>query len=112
MTRVDGSRQWAYKTRPLYRFSDDLLPGDVRGAGIDPKWSVALLMEAFRPPDVTVTTLNGYGDTLAVKGMTLYTGSAFQKYWGGRNMRDSFKIAYFKGKRLGANGCVDEEGMQ
>ena len=24
-------------------------------------------------------------------------------------MRDSFKIAYFKGKRLGANGCVDAD---
>jgi predicted lipoprotein with Yx(FWY)xxD motif len=109
VTRNDGSKQWAYKQQPLYRFSGDLMAGDAHGIGVDPKWSVALLMEGFRPADVSVVTLDGYGDTMAVKGFTLYTGSAFQKYWGGRNMRDSFKIAYYKGKRLGPNGCVDAE---
>jgi predicted lipoprotein with Yx(FWY)xxD motif len=109
VTRLDGSKQWAYKQQALYRFSNDLLAGDVRGAGVDPKFKPALLQEAFRPADVSVVFLDGYGATLAVKGMTLYTASAFQKYWGGRSMRDSFKIAYYKGKRLGPNGCVDAD---
>ena len=38
----------------------------------------------------------------------LYFGSAFEKYWGGRNLRGSFEITYFKGKRLGGNACVSD----
>jgi predicted lipoprotein with Yx(FWY)xxD motif len=112
VTRADGSRQWAYKQQGLYRFAGDLLAGDVHGAGADPKFKPAMLMEAFRPADVSVAFLEGYGDSLIYKGKTLYVSTAFQKYWGGRNLRDSFKIAYVKGKRLGTNGCVDEECLK
>ena len=44
--------------------------------------------------------------------MTLYSGSAFQKYWGGRNLRDSFKNSYDRGRRLGGDACADEECLQ
>lgn len=112
-TRADGSKQWAYKKRPLYRYSGDLLPGDVHGrAAADKRWKVAVLMENFRPAQVAVTTLEGYGDVLSLNGMTLYAGSAFQKYWGGRNLRDSFKNAYNKGKKLGGDACADPECLQ
>ncbi len=106
-TREDGSRQWAYRTRPLYRYRDDLLPGDVHGHGKDARWQIAALSEHFSPEGLSVSTLTGYGDALTLGGMTLYSGSAFEKYWGGRNLRDSFKVAYFRGKRLGGNACAD-----
>ena len=32
--RADGSRQWAFKKKPLYRFKADLLPGDTKGRGV------------------------------------------------------------------------------
>ena len=107
VTRGDGSRQWAYRGRPLYRYRGDLLPGDAHGRAVDERRTMAVLTENFRPPRVAVTALEGYGDALSLDGMTLYTGSAFEKYWGGRNLRDSFKNAYSRGKQLGGNACAD-----
>ena len=112
VSRVDGSRQWAYRGRPLYRYPGDLLPGDAHGRAADARWRMAALTESFRPPRVAVTALEGYGDALSLDGMTLYSGSAFQKYWGGRNLRDSFKNAWHRGKRLGGDACADEECLQ
>lgn len=112
VSRADGSRQWAHRAKPLYRFQGDLLPGDANGSGVDERWSVAVLTENFRPAEVDVRRLAGYGDTLALGGRTLYVGSAFEKYWGGRNLRDSFKVTYSHGKRLGGNACVDPECLQ
>ena len=87
----------------------DLLPGDAHGRSVREHWSMAVLTENFRPPRVAVTALEGYGDALSVDGVTLYTGSAFEKYWGGRNLRGSFKNAYDRGKRLGGDACADAE---
>jgi predicted lipoprotein with Yx(FWY)xxD motif len=112
VTRKDGTRQWAFRGQPLYRYTGDLLPGDVRGAAVDPKWQPALLRQAFRPANVTITRLEGYGDVLAANGLTLYTGSAFEKVWGGRNLRDTFKNAYYKGKKLGTQACPDAECLK
>jgi predicted lipoprotein with Yx(FWY)xxD motif len=39
--RADGSQQWAYKGKPLYRFSRDQAPGDKGGDGSDNVWRVA-----------------------------------------------------------------------
>ena len=110
--RADGSRQWAFGDRPLYRYRGDLLPGDAHGRPGDEGWSMAVVSENFRPPQVAVTALEGYGDALSVGGMTLYSGSAFEKYWGGRNLRDSFKNSYRRGKQLGGDACADAECLQ
>ena len=112
VTRKDGSRQWAWRDRPLYRYRGDLLPGDAHGRAVDARRTMAVLTENFRPPGVAVTALEGYGDALSLDGMTLYTGSAFEKYWGGRNLRDSFKNAYDRGKRLGGDACADAECLK
>lgn len=112
VSRVDGSGQWAWRGRPLYRYHGDLLPGDAHGRAADERWRMAVLAETFRPPRVAVTALEGYGDVLSLAGMTLYSGSAFEKYWGGRNLRDSFKNAYRRGKRLGGDACRDAECLK
>ena len=109
VTRADGSVQWAYKKRPLYTHSNDQLPGDAFGVGVDPHWSVAVITENFRPANVGVAALEGYGDALSLSGMTLYGGYAFEKRWGGRNLRDTFTNEYAKGKRLGAAACADAQ---
>jgi len=33
ITRDDGSKQWAYKGRPLYNWKNDKKPGDITGDG-------------------------------------------------------------------------------
>ena len=40
--RPDGTRQWAYKGRPLYRHARDQAPGDRNGDGADNAWRLAL----------------------------------------------------------------------
>lgn len=40
ITRDDGSKQWAYKGKPLYRWSKDQKPGDMTGDGYNGIWHV------------------------------------------------------------------------
>src|SRR6266516_4597178 len=40
VTRDDGSKQWAYKGKPLYRWSKDQKPGDMTGDGFNGIWHV------------------------------------------------------------------------
>ena len=42
VTRDDGSKQWAYKGKPLYTFAKDKKPGDTTGNGfLNNAWHVA-----------------------------------------------------------------------
>lgn len=38
ITRDDGSKQWAYKGKPLYLWSKDVKPGDTTGDGVNNVW--------------------------------------------------------------------------
>jgi predicted lipoprotein with Yx(FWY)xxD motif len=42
VVRDDGSRQWAYKGKPLYTFANDHKPGDITGDGfLNGAWHIA-----------------------------------------------------------------------
>lgn len=41
VTRDDGSKQWAYKGKPLYRWAKDAKPGDRTGDNVNNVWHVA-----------------------------------------------------------------------
>ena len=41
VTRDDGSRQWAYKGKPLYYWVKDTKPGDRTGDGFNQVWHTA-----------------------------------------------------------------------
>ncbi len=42
ITRADGSKQWAYKGRPLYNWKNDKKPGDITGDGfLNGAWHIA-----------------------------------------------------------------------
>ena len=41
VTRDDGSRQWAYKGKPLYFWAKDAKAGDRTGDGVNNVWHVA-----------------------------------------------------------------------
>jgi len=41
VTRDDGTKQWAYKGRPLYTWAQDKKPGDRTGDGFRNVWHVA-----------------------------------------------------------------------
>lgn len=40
VTRDDGSRQWAYKGRPVYTYAKDAKPGDMTGDKFKDVWHV------------------------------------------------------------------------
>jgi predicted lipoprotein with Yx(FWY)xxD motif len=40
VTRDDGSKQWAYKGKPLYQWSKDQKTGDTTGDGLNGSWHV------------------------------------------------------------------------
>ena len=41
VTRDDGSKQWAYKGKPLYAWAKDAKPGDKTGDGFNNVWHAA-----------------------------------------------------------------------
>ncbi|ANH68779.1 hypothetical protein [Mitsuaria sp. 7] len=41
ITRDDGSKQWAYKGKPLYFWAKDAKPGERNGDGINQVWHTA-----------------------------------------------------------------------
>ncbi len=41
ITRADGSKQWAYKGKPLYNWSKDTMAGDMKGDNFNNLWHVA-----------------------------------------------------------------------
>ncbi len=42
ITRDDGSKQWAYKGKPLYTWTKDTKPGDITGDGfLNGAWHIA-----------------------------------------------------------------------
>lgn len=41
LNRDDGSKQWAYKGKPLYFWSKDQKPGDKTGDGFNGVWHIA-----------------------------------------------------------------------
>jgi len=41
VTRDDGSKQWAYKGKPLYLWVKDQKPGDMTGDGVNNVWHTA-----------------------------------------------------------------------
>jgi predicted lipoprotein with Yx(FWY)xxD motif len=40
VTRNDGSRQWAYKGKPVHRWNKDQQPGDKTGDGFNNAWHI------------------------------------------------------------------------
>jgi predicted lipoprotein with Yx(FWY)xxD motif len=42
VVRGDGSKQWAYKGKPLYRWMNDQRPGDIDGDGRFNVWHIAV----------------------------------------------------------------------
>lgn len=71
--RPDGTRQWAYGGRPLFRYAHDTAPGMAKGEAAGEEWGVALLEPpAPRPSWVTVQTIETGLALADARGHTLY----------------------------------------
>jgi predicted lipoprotein with Yx(FWY)xxD motif len=103
--RDDGSRQWAYKERPLYSFAGDGKPGDVKGLAADARFHAAAVRRYFIPAEVT-TRINGGVTVMATaQGMTLYTRDKFRFSFGGYSVNDGPPPTPAVGRAVGTAGC-------
>jgi predicted lipoprotein with Yx(FWY)xxD motif len=72
ITRADGTRQWAYNGKPLYRFAGDVNPGDV-GGDRSKGWHAMVLQPAPPVPAWLTRQKTDGGEVYAdAKGMTVY----------------------------------------
>ena len=72
VAREDGTKQWAFKGKPLYRFAGDFNPGEAAGNGQDGRSAMVLEPAPGNPPWVTRQKSDG-GELLAdANGLTLY----------------------------------------
>lgn len=73
ITRNDGTKQWAYKGKPLYRHADDILAGESLGDGAHAAWRVLIL--ELPPPNPSWVTIHS-SDSAEIfadaNGRTLY----------------------------------------
>jgi len=55
--RADGSRQWAYRNKPVYTFNGDRKAGDAKGAEADSAWHPLMKSAKFFPPNVVIRSI-------------------------------------------------------
>ena len=72
ITREDGAKQWAYRGKPLYRYTRDGGPGDANGDGFANQWQVAFKSIPMPPGIGIQRALIGFVLT-DLKMMTLYS---------------------------------------
>ncbi|MSO97867.1 MAG: hypothetical protein EXR11_06570 [Rhodospirillaceae bacterium] len=73
VTRIDGSKQWAFKGKPLYRYSDDARAGSVLGHDKAGTWHAAVLQPPPPNPSWVKIAQSDAGELYVdARGRTLY----------------------------------------
>jgi len=104
--RDDGITQWAYKGRPLYSYSGDVVAGDAKADGLEGRWHVVTVLRQFTPPGVVVWHNRFGGDNLATaSGMTLYVRDRVVGTNTGHNLRAGIRSNPDVGRMLGTATC-------
>lgn len=74
VVRPDGSRQWAYKGRPLYAYARDANPGDLGGDNPAQGWRAVIVRPAPGVPAGFTEQATDVGRVVAdAQGLTIYT---------------------------------------
>ena len=108
VVRDDGSKQWAFKGKPLYDYSGDAKPGDALGMLADAQWHPAALRSYFLPAAVTVRK-NGSEMVLATAdGMTLYARDKFRFSFGSYSVHEDPPPTSTVGRSVGTAACEGE----
>ena len=106
--RADGSKQWAYKGKPLYTFAGDVLPDDANGMGVDRRWAPAMVARYPMPAGVAITLLPANGKIFTTSsGKSLYRYSFYQRVQSNDGLRAGTNYPAI-GQALGAKACSDE----
>jgi len=106
--RDDGTRQWAYRSRPLYSFAGDGKPGDAKGMAADGRFHPAAVRRQFMPAEVTTRINGGLEVFAAADGRTLYARDRFRFSFGGYSVNDGPPPTSAVGRAIGAAGCAED----
>ena len=103
---ADGTRQWAYRGKALYKFSGDVLAEDVNGIGVDKRFQPALATRYPLPAEVAIRATPSNGKVFAAaKGMTLYRYSFYQRVQSTDELRAGpYRTAI--GQAIGTQACT------
>ncbi len=106
VSRADGTRQWAYRGKALYKFAGDVLAEDVNGIGVDKHFQPALATRYPMPAEVTIRATPSNGKVFATaKGMTLYRYSVYQRVQSSDELRAGpYRTAI--GQAIGTQACT------
>ena len=109
--RNDGLRQWAYKGKPLYRYSGDTLAGHVNGEALTREWHAAKIVDYFMPPGVRLRNDPRQGVIIATAdGRTLYARDKKRFSVGLHNAKRGPELRGEPqvGQSVGTSGCDNE----
>ncbi len=77
VTRKDGTHQWAYKGKPVYRYTSDFHAGEILGEKVGKGWKAVVLEPLTPNPSWVTVQASDAGELLAdAKGRTIYTLNA------------------------------------
>ena len=103
--RNDGTKQWAYRGKPLYTFVGDFKVGDANGEA-DKRWHAALLSSYFSPAEVKIgRTPKGWAVLTTAEGRTLYARDKYRFSYGGYAINDGPPPTADVGRSIGTAGC-------
>ncbi len=111
ISRPDGTKQWAFKARPLYTYAGDAKAGEAKGEGVGGQWRQAMQVRYYFPADVKVQEHPKHGPMLATaKGLTLYARDVhrFTLAGGSHDDRNALRGNFTAGSAIGVMGCTGE----
>ena len=109
ITRDEGTKQWAYKGKPLFTYSADLMPGDALGIGVSSDYKVAVAARNFIPAQAGLYFDPGRGVMLTTKeGLTLYRLDTSYHTPDGHGLPYSYTGSPRVGQAMGTAACDNE----
>lgn len=105
--RADASKQWAYKGKPLYTFAKDVEINSVLGAGVDPRWSPALVVRYNGASGANIRPAHITGHVLTTPdGKALYRQQVYYYSVSSHDLPRAVPYTPIVARAVGAKGCV------
>jgi predicted lipoprotein with Yx(FWY)xxD motif len=108
INRGDGVHQWSYRGNPLYTYSDDVIAGDLHGRTVDDRFSPAVIVRYFTPPEVDIIyrEVDPIHPAILTNAdrMTLYAREKWA-YTQTFHARDGDRHGSSAGRAVGTDGC-------
>ncbi len=104
----DGSRQWAFRGKPLFTYGGDHAAGDANGIGVDKHYQPAYVSRFPTPAQASIAFDNSRGPIVTTAtGMTLYRRDTSYHQPDGHGLPGSTPGNSIVGRAMGTRSCID-----